>query len=813
MSTGFRHPRNSRAFYLPKEPPVLVLPGRQHFIQREQGVPVLKQSCADTGSQRQPRVNGRQKRINQWNRWATEVIPSLLPLFRAHLHETSNIKCSKFACVLFDRIENISLRTCKCSTAPHQLMSMGLFACTPITPSLAVDLRVLQFVKTLFVRQTPNATAWCEALEVFLAERGHTLKSKDSLRRHFTNAYRWYCILVLQNNDQISKVIDAARLVNGSSGEHQQPSDYLCARCPLCFGARDWQKSRTEEQMVDCIVCIDACFTQKRSKNPRGAEGHDPSNPSQMFFLPPDLIAKMKAHVEQCCSQGQECGRRAPRTADNDIVEEGMQVPVSVLDGCGESFKAADEKREKVSTQFFTDTGLMALLCRHDRILWLVNMTTAGEKQHYALVLIQQLCLHIPDTMRVRLLYDIGCQLEHCLHKWNFFDHPLLSRFQFVISVFHAYGHQWPCQVVYHPRKRPGFGLSDGKGCEWLWSALKPLITPLRVSGFHQRMFVLDMQSLSAFGIWLSCRWAHCQAWKRAANTGLRSCGIEEGYLYDQWVSQVEHQTKPGPRQSKTKVEEEIGRILELEKLVNARKAMIRQLEIQLMSNQIDNYPSFQLELPADARAQHNKLSESLRRHRAALGVDAKGSLTRLRQNKYLQVRMNALAVKTRIRERFHHRKFELKRIERAYRHTVGEQRLRSHTKMAVKRHEPTLLRLVLTYNTLCGIFATLIRQRKAVRGAVAPHPISRDGLYELDVDDDIWQDVGLVDDDSVDPPPWLADEDVREGIKYLLERDRCLEEEDRVARERCHLQEWLKAEWDAVVLAHTRCLEVNDHD
>ncbi|KAF9231536.1 hypothetical protein BU15DRAFT_36177, partial [Melanogaster broomeanus] len=99
-------------------------------------------------------------------------------------------------------------------------------------------------------------------------------------------------------------------------------------------------------------------------------------------------------------------------------------------------------------------------------------MTTAGEKQHYALALIQQLCLHIPDTMRVRLLYDIGCQQERSLCKWNFFDHLLLSRFQFAISVFHAYGHQWPCQVVYHPRKRPGFGLSDGEGCERLWSAL-----------------------------------------------------------------------------------------------------------------------------------------------------------------------------------------------------------------------------------------------------------------------------------------------------------------------------------------------------
>ena len=64
---------------------------------------------------------------------------------------------------------------------------------------------------------------------------------------------------------------------------------------------------------------------------------------------------------------------------DEDGVEDGMRVPSSVLDDCGQSFKAADEKRQKASTQFFADTGLMALLCRHDRVLWLVNMTHAGE--------------------------------------------------------------------------------------------------------------------------------------------------------------------------------------------------------------------------------------------------------------------------------------------------------------------------------------------------------------------------------------------------------------------------------------------------
>ncbi|EDR07472.1 uncharacterized protein LACBIDRAFT_327986 [Laccaria bicolor S238N-H82] len=68
---------------------------------------------------------------------------------------------------------------------------------------------------------------------------------------------------------------------------------------------------------------------------------------------------------------------------------------------CGDSFTAADEKQVKASTQFFSDTGLMALLCEHDRVLWLVNMTSAGEKQHYALVLLEHLFNHLPSTARV----------------------------------------------------------------------------------------------------------------------------------------------------------------------------------------------------------------------------------------------------------------------------------------------------------------------------------------------------------------------------------------------------------------------------
>jgi hypothetical protein len=324
---------------------------------------------------------------------------------------------------------------------------------------------------------------------------------------------------------------------------------------------------------IDLIVCIDACFTQKRSRsrNARDDVSQDPPNPTQTIFISEFDVKAMEAHVEECRHVNGSRKRSRVPAAKGDGYENGMKIPMSVLDACGDSFIAADEKREKASTRYFADTGLMAMLCRHDRVLWLVNMTSAGEKQHYALALIQRLFGHLPSDMSVGLLYDIGCQLERSCRKRAFLSGAILSRLTFAIAVFHAYGHQWACQVIYHPRKCVGFGLSDGEGCERLWSFLKPLISVLRVSGvslivapkcsslltilysqYHQRLFVLDYQvrhlhakSLESLGDWLHRRWMHCRKKMAAASEALALLGMDESILRDQWAAQVAHQTAP----------------------------------------------------------------------------------------------------------------------------------------------------------------------------------------------------------------------------------------------------------------------------
>ena len=238
---------------------------------------------------------------------------------------------------------------------------------------------------------------------------------------------------------------------------------------------------------VDFIVCLDACFKQKSRK----AQGKEPPAPRQhpdTIFVSPTDVKAMESKVEnirpQAKPKGKEKSRQPPASEAADHCEPGIKVPNSVLNLCEDSFTAADEKRVKASTQFFSDTGLMAMLCRHDWVLWLVNMTSAGEKQHYALVLLECLFDHLPSTARVGVLYDIGCQLHRSCVKWGFLK-DFHDRLIWAISVFHAYGHQWACQLIYHPRKCIGFGLTDGEGCERFWSSIKLLIPSLRVSGYY----------------------------------------------------------------------------------------------------------------------------------------------------------------------------------------------------------------------------------------------------------------------------------------------------------------------------------------
>lgn len=244
---------------------------------------------------------------------------------------------------------------------------------------------------------------------------------------------------------------------------------------------------------MDFNCCLDACFTQKRN----AGTADPPKFHPESHFIPETTSAQMEEYVDWVRdtkpSKRQRQGSdttEGHKDGEDGYEHEKLRLPRSVLDACEASFKAADENRQKASSQFYDDTGLMALLCRHDRVLWLVNMHSAGEKQFNVWLLLETLMQHLPLDVVVGVLYDIACQAERSARKWGFMKR-FIDRLRFAVSVFHAFGHDWACQVIYHPLKCEGFGFSNGEGCERFWHSISHLIAHLRISGVSRLILLI----------------------------------------------------------------------------------------------------------------------------------------------------------------------------------------------------------------------------------------------------------------------------------------------------------------------------------
>ncbi|KDQ05460.1 hypothetical protein BOTBODRAFT_122795, partial [Botryobasidium botryosum FD-172 SS1] len=382
----------------------------------------------------------------------------------------------------------------------------------------------------------------------------------------------------------------------------------------------------------------------------------------------------MEKKVEQARKPKPGNGKGKAKATGNEVVD--LAISSAILDECERSFLAAQEKVAKASKSFYSDTGLMALLCRHDRVLWLVNVTTPGERQHYAFALLLELFRHLPPNWTVGLLYDIACQLHRSMIKHGILS-EFLPRLSFAVSVFHAYGHQWPCQLVYHPRKRIGFGLTNGEGCERFWSALQALIPSLRVSGFHRRLFVidcrldhLDTKSLMRLALWIARQYKGCRKRLSVANAGLHNSGVPVSELLMEWKAQITTQTQKSPRQSKNLADKAVAEVM-LERdmldeiMVNIKALESQRAQVHKGGEEARQQLDIQIEKLHISSAQTKARLKVMEK---ALGVAGKKQLSDLKGNPYLRARMNAHVLRTRIRAKVVEFKFERTKLERVYR-------------------------------------------------------------------------------------------------------------------------------------------------
>jgi hypothetical protein len=115
-----------------------------------------------------------------------------------------------------------------------------------------------------------------------------------------------------------------------------------------------------------------------------------------------------------------------------------------------------------------------------------------------------------------------------------------------------------------------------------------------------------------------------------------------------------------------------VEEVLALQEMFSNQKKTVDVMEAKLGEG-LDDYDGDITEfmvLLEEARAKASRIQESFRRKKQALGIDGRLNLQQLTNDTFLRLRMNARALKKRIRDRLRLRKFELERLERAYRHT-----------------------------------------------------------------------------------------------------------------------------------------------
>ncbi|EJU05961.1 hypothetical protein DACRYDRAFT_44529 [Dacryopinax primogenitus] len=171
----------------------------------------------------------------------------------------------------------------------------------------------------------------------------------------------------------------------------------------------------------------------------------------------------MEEYVNECCRHPHDQSSHRPR------------LPDLVSNGCQDSHLVANKNCKSASADTWVELGLMALVCWHDHPILLACIKGGSKKHCYALVLLQQLADMLPKAASISILYDIACQLSHGFEKWGYLP-DLHKQLSFATLVFHAYVHQWACQAHFNPCKVLGFGMTNGKGCECLWSSMADLV-------------------------------------------------------------------------------------------------------------------------------------------------------------------------------------------------------------------------------------------------------------------------------------------------------------------------------------------------
>ncbi|KAG1859743.1 hypothetical protein F4604DRAFT_1930462 [Suillus subluteus] len=455
-------------------------------------------------------------------------------------------KTTNMLCLFFDRFVSINVLSCECSSLPQVLLHHGLFPTAPSQPRMAVSVELLSFYRALFECSCDAINALASTLRTHYSRRGFQVTDSrggiihEPFRRGLGHAVQWYDVLQVKIEQQADVALQQSRDRVASSLQRPLPgldgststlglqygrcAPLLVQRWPACFGGALF--GRPVHQGGDIHVATDGNFHHRH----RRSAGDCPRFYEPTYFIPKQFVDAIGLRID--------VQRKRPVKAHAPL------VPDEAIDLCENAYEAADGKKQKAAMDSFDDTGLMALICRHDIPLFFANIDSPGEQQKYSVALIEHLFTLLPPQATVVTLYDVGCVLAHSIAKFDILPEDVTSRLRFATTAMHAYGHEWACQLVHNPRMCIGLGLSDGEGTERLWSRFVRLIGVERSSS--RCLWLIDRQASAIgtemkadLGDWIKRR--HKQGVKDQGSMALdviNRCETSVEDLQAQWADQ-----------------------------------------------------------------------------------------------------------------------------------------------------------------------------------------------------------------------------------------------------------------------------------
>ncbi|KAJ7876976.1 hypothetical protein B0H13DRAFT_1893443 [Mycena leptocephala] len=164
--------------------------------------------------------------------------------------------------------------------------------------------------------------------------------------------------------------------------------------CPACFNLEEWGQPLRGDMQFGADGCFSYHHLRKAGDCPIS---YDPS-----YFIPKHKVDAV--------------GQRLEAAKNRPAAKAKPSMPQELNDACQESWDAANETKRKADPKRYDASGIFVMTCRHGQVIFLCNVDTPGEQQHYIVAMLEEVFTLLPLHATVLQAYDVGCVTEHSLN-------------------------------------------------------------------------------------------------------------------------------------------------------------------------------------------------------------------------------------------------------------------------------------------------------------------------------------------------------------------------------------------------------------